>query len=61
VTLIRVVFLRRVLQLLVTAKVLPSSLILFSLMMETISSAETSILTRSTQRNTEYVILDIFC
>jgi hypothetical protein len=37
-------------RLLVTAKV-PSSLILVSLMMEALSSSETSVITRSTRRN----------
>jgi hypothetical protein len=44
-------FLRSVLRLLVTAKVVPSSLILVTMMMETISSSETSVLTRATRRN----------
>jgi hypothetical protein len=38
-------------QLLVTANVVPSSLILFTLMMEAICSSETSILTRTTPRH----------
>jgi hypothetical protein len=38
-------------QLLVTASVVPSSLILVSLMMEATSSSETSVLTRATQHN----------
>jgi hypothetical protein len=37
--------------LLVTAYVIPSSLILVSLMMEALSSSETSLLTRATQHN----------
>jgi hypothetical protein len=45
-----IVFLRSVLQLLVTAK-FPSSLILFALMMEAIHSSETLVLTRATRRN----------
>jgi hypothetical protein len=43
-------FLRNALQLLVTAKI-PSSLILSSLIMQAIRSSETSVLTRTTQRN----------
>jgi hypothetical protein len=43
--------LRSMLQLLVTANVVPSSLILVTLMMEVICSSETSVLTRTTQRN----------
>jgi hypothetical protein len=38
-------------QLLVTANVVPSSLILFTLMMEAICCSETSVLTRSTRRH----------
>jgi hypothetical protein len=38
-------------RLLVTANVVPSSPILDALMMETLSSSETSVLTRSTLRN----------
>jgi hypothetical protein len=37
--------------LLVTASVVPSSPILVSLMMEALSSSETSVLTRATRRN----------
>jgi hypothetical protein len=44
-------FLRSVLQLLVTANVLPSSLILSSLMLEAINSSETSVLARATRRH----------
>jgi hypothetical protein len=44
------VFLRSVRRLLVTANV-PSSQILVTLMMEALSSSETSILTRATRRN----------
>jgi hypothetical protein len=44
------VFLRRVRRLLVTANV-PSSPILVTLMMEALSSSETSVLTRGTRRN----------
>jgi hypothetical protein len=40
-----------VLQLLVTATVVHSFLILFTLMMEAIRSSETSVLTRATRRN----------
>jgi hypothetical protein len=45
------VFLRSVRQLLVTASVVPSSLILFTLMKEALSSSETSVLTRATWPN----------
>jgi hypothetical protein len=45
------VFLRSVRWLLVTASVVPSSLILVTLMKEELSSSETSVLTRATQRN----------
>jgi hypothetical protein len=45
------VFLRSVRRLLVRASVLPSSPILITLMMEALSSSETSFLTRATQRN----------
>jgi hypothetical protein len=45
------VLLRNVLQLLVTANAVPSSLILLSLMMKAIRSSETSVLTRGTRRN----------
>jgi hypothetical protein len=49
---------RSVLRLLVAAKVVPSSLILVTQMMEAIYSPETSDITRSTRRNiTEYGIL----
>jgi hypothetical protein len=44
-------FLRRVRRLLVTANVVPSSPILVTLMMEALSSYETSVLTRATWRN----------
>jgi hypothetical protein len=44
-------FLRSVRQLLVTANVVPSSPILVILMMEELSSSETSVLTRATRRN----------
>jgi hypothetical protein len=42
---------RSVLQLLATAKVVPSSRILVALMMEALRSFETSFLTRATRRN----------
>jgi hypothetical protein len=45
------VFLRGVLQLLVTANVVPIVLIIFILMMEAIISSETSVLTRTTRRH----------
>jgi hypothetical protein len=45
------VFLRSVRQLLVTASVVPSSLILVTLMKEALSSSELSVLTRATWRN----------
>jgi hypothetical protein len=45
------VFLRSVVALLVTANVVPSSPILATMMFETISSSETSVLTRATRRN----------
>jgi hypothetical protein len=45
------VFLRSVLQLLVTANVVRNSTILVTLMMEAIRSSETSVLTRSTRCN----------
>jgi hypothetical protein len=45
------VFLRSVHRLLLTASVVPSSSILVTLMMEALSSFETSVLTRATQRN----------
>jgi hypothetical protein len=45
------VFLRSVCRFLVTANVVPSSLILVTLMMEALSSSETSVLTRATRRN----------
>jgi hypothetical protein len=46
-----VVFLRSVRRLLVTASVVPSSPILVTLMMEALSSSETSVVTRDTRRN----------
>jgi hypothetical protein len=45
------VFLRSVRRLLVTASVVPSSLILATLMKEALSSSETSVLTRATRRD----------
>jgi hypothetical protein len=45
------VFLRSVRRLLVTASVVPSSPILVTLMKEALSSSETSVITRATQRN----------
>jgi hypothetical protein len=47
----RVVFLRSVRRLLVTASVVPSSPTLVTLMKEGLSSSETSVLTRATRRN----------
>jgi hypothetical protein len=47
----RIAFFRSVLRLLVTVNVVPSSLILSTLMTEAIRSSETSVLTRATQRN----------
>jgi hypothetical protein len=44
-------FLRSVRRLLVTANVVPTSLILVTLMMEALSSSETSVLIRATRRN----------
>jgi hypothetical protein len=45
------VFLRTVRRLLVTASVVPSSPILVIVMKETLSSSETSVLTKATRRN----------
>jgi hypothetical protein len=45
------VFIRSVRRLLVTASVVPSSPILVTLMMEALSSSETSVFTRATGRN----------
>jgi hypothetical protein len=45
------VFLRSVRRLLITASVVPSSPILVTLMKETLSPSDTSVLTRVTQRN----------
>jgi hypothetical protein len=47
----RIVFLRSVRRLLVTASFVPSSPILITLMMEALRSSETSILTKATWRN----------
>jgi hypothetical protein len=46
-----IVFLRSVRRLIVMTNVIPSSPILVTLMMEAISSSETSVLTRTTRRN----------
>jgi hypothetical protein len=45
------VFLRRVRRLLLTDNIVPSSLILVTLMMETLISSETPVLTRAVRRN----------
>jgi hypothetical protein len=47
----RYVFLRSMCRLLVTASVVPSSPILVTLIMEALSSCETSVLTKATWRN----------
>jgi hypothetical protein len=47
----RFVFLRSVHQLLVTTNVVPGSPMLVTLMMEALSSSETSVLIRATRRN----------
>jgi hypothetical protein len=51
VSIIRVKRINKVLQLLVTANVVPYSLVLVTLMMEAMRSSETSVLTRSILRN----------
>jgi hypothetical protein len=48
----KLVFLRSVRRLLVTASIVPSSPILVTLMKEALSSSETSVVTRATRRNT---------
>jgi hypothetical protein len=48
---IRIVFLRSMRRLLVTANVVPSSPILVTLMMEVLRSSETSVLSRDIRRN----------
>jgi hypothetical protein len=47
----KILFLRSLHRLLVTANVIPSSLLLVTLMMEEVRSSETSVLTRATRRN----------
>jgi hypothetical protein len=48
---IRILYLHKVRRLLVTAEIVPRSLILVTLMMEVLNSSETSVLTRTTWHN----------
>jgi hypothetical protein len=50
-TVTHLVFLRSLRRLLVTASVVPTSLIIVTLMKEAVRSSETSVLTRATRRN----------
>jgi hypothetical protein len=58
------VFLRRAIQLLVSTNVVPSSLILSTLMMEAISSSETFVLTKVARHHTPengiFLVTDVF-